>query len=49
MERKNLSIDYSFITKNEFVEDENLILCPKRYSHDYKSLISNIKKMSMQH
>lgn len=44
MERENLGIDCSFINKNDFLKDDNLILCPKRYSCEYKKLISNIKR-----
>ena len=43
MERQNFNINYSFINKNEFLKDDNLILCPKRYCSKYKNLIANIK------
>nr|AYC64318.1 hypothetical protein [Pseudochlorodesmis sp. HV01306a] len=43
MERENLNIDYCFTNLTTFLKDDKLILCPKRYSHHYKSLISTIK------
>ena len=43
MEKENLSVDYCFTDLSTFVKDENLILCPKRYSHPYKTLLSNIQ------
>ena len=43
MEKENLSVDYCFTDLSTFVKDENLILCPKRYSHQYKTLLSNIQ------
>ena len=41
MERQKSNIEYSFINKSEL--DDNLILCPKRYGQEYKSLLSKIK------
>lgn len=43
MERENLNIDYCFVNLSTFLKDNNLILCPKRYSSTYNNLISNIK------
>ena len=43
MEQENLSVHYCSTDLNTFVKDDNLILCPKRYSHQYKNLLSNIQ------
>lgn len=44
MERENLNIDYCFTNLKTFLKDDQLILCPKRYSHPYQSLISTLKR-----
>lgn len=43
MERENLNRDYCFTNLTTFLKDDHLILCPKRYSQHYKSLIETLK------
>ena len=43
MERENLNVHYCFVNLSTFREDNHLILCPKRYSHQYKNLLSDIQ------
>jgi len=43
MERANLNVHYCFVNLSTFQKDNHLIFCPKRYCHQYKDLISDIK------
>ena len=42
-ESENNNITYDYVNRDEILKDKNLILCPKRFTNDYKLIKKNIK------
>ena len=44
-EKGNNQLKYNFVSKKKILKDQNLILCPKRFSSEYSRIINKIQKV----